>query len=161
MLCANSSAITFSFQAKGNITIQLQECKSTGPVTPKLLCSLPFFKNRYSGCFVCGAQGMQEPLLSPPCPRLFCREASPQLPLANSTARLETGEDGAELCRDVWAKLTRAKLICLTSFQYVRLSLFVSHRYGKSHGERHFIDFCRPFERGSRFGREHCCRKLP
>lgn len=30
-------------QAKGNITIQLQECESLGPVTPNLLCSLPFF----------------------------------------------------------------------------------------------------------------------
>lgn len=90
-------------QAKGNITIQSHECESMGPVTPNLLCSLPFFFFLIvvQGFFVWGAQGMQEPFLSPPCPRLLCREASPQLPLASSTARLETREDRAQLCKNI------------------------------------------------------------
>lgn len=82
--------------------------------------------------------GNARTFLFPPSPRLLCRQASPQLPLANSTARLETPEDRAELCRNVW--VTRAKLICLTLFQYVRLS--VSHCYGKSRDGWNFIDLC-------------------
>lgn len=62
-----------------------------------------------------------------------------------SITSFETWEYRAILCKSVW--LTQAKLICLTSFLYISLCLFVSHCYGKSHDEPCFIDSCRLFDR--------------
>lgn len=129
-----------------------------GPCHSKAIMPFAFLKNCHSGWFFLWGTGNARTLPFSSLSEAVLHRGLSTAPSGKQHSKAWDRRGRGRALQGCLSNSGKANVFDIIS---VRQAKSVSHCYGKSHDERHFIDFCRPFERGSRFGREGWSRKLP